>query len=544
MRTSCRRPTLVLGLGALAALLLAAAVAASPALAASPKPGGTLVIGRLFDPSTYDPHRTTAITVGAVSSLLYDTLLYIDHDLRTLTPGLARSWKVSPDARTYTFQLRDDVRFHSGRKLTAADVKFTFERILDPKTASPQKFRLGAVDAIETPDPTTLVLRLTAPQSDLLLQLANPFMGILDRESVEKHGAKYGSAGMSGTGPFMFKEWILNDHTTLKRFPEYRWGPPFFQNRGPAHVDEIVFRVIPEWQTLLFELERGNVHVFLGARPSDLEVLRRNRQIALLEARPNQQLHYVGFKVTRPGVSDVLVRKAISAAIDKERLVREIQRGLGSAARGMFLPGAPDYWAGQEAIFPRFDRVQARSLLDGAGWKPGPDGIRTKEGQRLKLTLYGMLGTVEGHEELFPLIQAQLKEVGVELDIRLETVAAYFPGLRKQDYDMWSLATPYVAVVEILNFWFSSGNIPSPNRTMWKDARTDELLGLARAATTDDARLKTLQELQRIVAENHLMLPLWHEAMVVPARVEIKGFRPHGLYAAAYYKLLDLWLDR
>ncbi len=526
------------------ALLLAAAAATSMVWAQAPRAGGTLVIGSLFDVPMLDPHRTTAITVAGLSTLLYDALLSIDYDLKTVGPGLARRWEVSADGLLYTFHLRDDVKFHSGRKFTAADVKYSFERILDPKTVSPHRFRLGDVAAIETPNDTTVVLRLKSQYADQLVQLAHPFVAIVDREAVERHGAKFGSAGTGGTGPFTFQEWVLNDHMTFKRFRDYRWGPGFFQNRGPAHLEEITVRIIPEYQTLLFETERGGVHTFKGLRNADVARMRRARGITVLEVSTAQQVHYLGFKVTRPLMSDVNVRKAISAALDREQLAKAVTRGLAPAARGIFLPSVRDYWPGQEALFPRFEPIRARSLLDAAGWKPGADGIRVKDGAGLRPTLLGMLGTVEEHEELHPLMQAQLKDVGVGVDVKLMAVPAFFAALAKQDYDMWTLATPYVSVLELLNFWYWSKNVPSPNRTMWTDARTDEQLLLARATQDADARARALGEIQKIAADNHLLIPLWHEALRVPTRVEVKGFRPHGIYATGYYKFLDVWLDR
>jgi ABC-type transport system substrate-binding protein len=528
-----------------AALIVAAALATATWTAASapagPARGGRFVIGKPLDPDGYDPHRVTAINASHVITLIYDNLVNIDFDLKTITPGLAREWEISRDGKVYTFKLRNDVKFHSGRRFTSADVKYTFERILDTRTASPHRFRLDQVETIETPDDTTVVLRLKQPQSDLLLQLTNPFMGIIDREAVEKYGPRYGAAGAGGTGPFMFVEWVPNERTVLRRNPEYRWGPPYYRNRGPAHVDEVVYRIIPEPQTLVFELERGNIHSAFSVRPADIDVLRRNPSVQILEAKPYQHIQYLSFKVTRPGISELNVRKAISAAINKAELVREVQRGQGAVAHGIVQPTTLDYWPGQEQVFPKYDPGLARRLLEEAGWRLGGDGIRVKDGQRLGLLFFGIAGN---QEELATLLQAHLRAVGIELTLRLVTLAAYFPGLRNQDYDVWSLDYPYATIQEMLNLYFWSGNIPSPNRVMWNDTNTDAYLLLARTARSDDARARYVQQLQKIVAENHLWVPLWHRVLLVPTRTEVKGYRPHGIYGQAYYKLLDLWIER
>lgn len=540
----CRSTRLVASFAAGLVTFALVAAGAPDARAQAPRSGGTLVIGSQFDVPRVDPHRTTAISVAGIASLLFDTLVGLDYDLKTVTPALARRWQVSADGLVYTFHLRDDVKFHSGRKMTAADVKWSYERILDPKTASPHRFRLSEVQSIETPDDRTVVLRLGRRNGDLLLNLASPYIAIVDRESVEKHGPKFGSTGADGTGPFVFQEWVLNDHMTLKRFPDYRWGPPFFENKGAPHVDEIVFRIVPEYQTLLFELERGNIHTFRGLRSGDVARLRKTSGVTVADATPSQQVHYLGFKVTRPALGDPNVRQAIGAALNRDQLAQAVTHGLVPAAKGIFVPTVADYWPGQERIFPGFDAGRAAALLDAAGWKRGGDGIRVKDGQRLRLTLLGMLGTVEEHEELHPLIQAQLREAGIDVEVKLLAVSAFFAALGKQEYDLWTLATPYVSVLELLKFWYWSKNAPSPNRTMWNDSRTDELLLAAEAAASAQARSQALAEVQRIVAENHLLLPLWHEVLRLPVRAEVKGLRPHGIGATGYYKLLDVRLER
>ncbi|MGH9650503.1 MAG: ABC transporter substrate-binding protein, partial [Terriglobales bacterium] len=215
--------------------------------------------------------------------------------------------------------------------------------------------------------------------------------------------------------------------------------------------------------------------------------------------------------------------------------------GQGSVARGIFLPSTRDYWPGQESIFPRYNPEQAKAWLDAAGWKVGSDGVRAKEGQKLSLTF---LGWVPEQEELATLLQAQLKTVGIDVQVRQAAISAYFPGLRRADHELWSLDTPYPSILELMHFWFWSGNIPSPNRANWNDKRTDELLTIARGARTDEARAKAVQEIQKIMADNQLVVPIWHRALIVATRAELKDFRPHGVYSGGFYKLLDARLDK
>jgi ABC-type transport system substrate-binding protein len=156
---------------------------------------------------------------------LYDTLVNLDFDLETITPGLAESWQVSPDGKTCTFALKKGVRFHNGKPFTTQDVKFTLDRWLDPATASPTKHRIAEIEEVTAKDDHTVVVRLKDRSNYLLFNLASGFASILKPEAITKHGADYGTLAVDGTGPFKFKEWVLRDRFVAERNPDYAWGP-------------------------------------------------------------------------------------------------------------------------------------------------------------------------------------------------------------------------------------------------------------------------------------------------------------------------------
>ena len=222
-----------------------------PLAIGAPGSGNTFVFARQEETETLDPERTTAISSAEVSYLLYDTLTSLDYD-NTVKPGLAEKWEISPDGKTYTFTLRRGVKFHSGRPMTSADVKFTLDRWRALK-GSPTAFNVSPVERVDAPNPTTVVLHLKEPLSILLVNLSSYSASILNQDFVTRAGDDYGTAAgkVDGTGPFVLKEWVRNDRLIVTRNASYNWGPPIYKNRGPSRIDTVVFRVMtedaPEW---------------------------------------------------------------------------------------------------------------------------------------------------------------------------------------------------------------------------------------------------------------------------------------------------------
>jgi peptide/nickel transport system substrate-binding protein len=239
----------------MAFVLTAAPLLAQPRLALA-QPADTLIILRTIDADNYDPVRSTARSAGEVDEMLTDTLTSVDWDMKTIKPGLAKSWTVSPDGKLYTFKLRDDVTFCDGRKMTADDVVYSLNRLADPATHSPVRWRAGQMKEIRAVDPTTVEYELNQPSSELLFQLSLFFAGIVDKHSVETLGANFGVQGFNGTGPFCWSSWTPRSDMVLTKHEGYNWGPPIFKNPSPQ-VDKIIWRVIPDDNTRLAALQSG-----------------------------------------------------------------------------------------------------------------------------------------------------------------------------------------------------------------------------------------------------------------------------------------------
>ncbi|PIK72260.1 peptide ABC transporter substrate-binding protein, partial [Methylobacterium frigidaeris] len=198
-----------------------------PALAQTKAP---LTILRVIDADRYDPVRSTATSASEVLFMLADTLVSLDFDMKTVKPLLAKSWTASADGRTYTFDLRQDVKFCDGRPMTAEDVVYSLKRWIDPATRSPVASRAGKVKDIRATDDHTVVYELQEPFSDLLYQLTQSFGSVVDKNTVEKLGQNFGVQGFNATGPYCWVSWTPRQDLVLKKNPHYNWGPPIYKN--------------------------------------------------------------------------------------------------------------------------------------------------------------------------------------------------------------------------------------------------------------------------------------------------------------------------
>jgi len=234
------------------ALLVAATLIPGAAMAQ------TLVVAQGADAVNLDPHTTNDQPSSRVRRQIYETLIVQGEDL-VLRPGLATSWK-QLDELTYEFKLRQGVKFHNGETFKASDVKFTFERLLDPNTRADAKFLLEMIAEIQVIDDYTIRIKTKSPFSPILAHLAHPVAAILNEKAVKEAGSAYGTRVAVGTGPFRFVTWVSQSHIILQRFDDY-WGEP-------AKVQQVVFRAIPEGTVRAIELETGTSTLRMTWNPS------------------------------------------------------------------------------------------------------------------------------------------------------------------------------------------------------------------------------------------------------------------------------------
>jgi len=515
-----------------------AAIGLCTGLALSASAGAqTLNFMKSIDAPHYDGQRTTWSPSSDIVNMIQDTLVALDWDGKTPIPYLAKSWDISPDGKTYTFHLRDDVQFCSGKKFTSADVVYTFQRLKDPNTKGPYAWRAGDIKEIRATGPHTVEYELKAPFSELLLQLTMFTNAIINKDNVEALGKDYGLKDIDGTGPWCFVSWQPRTEVVLKRHDAYRWGPSMYKNPGPVKFQRLVIKFIPEDSSRLAAMMGGQFD-FTNQFPTQfIAQAKQAPTITVQQAKPNFQLLYYGYKITRPIVADKRVREAMNIAINRAEIAKGVLLGNAAPAYTFVDPDARDFAPATRDVIKE-DVERAKRLLDEAGWRVGSDGIREKDGMKLAPKIY--YTSAGNSPKVSEAIQGYLRKVGI--DWRLNpwdsTIAPIKMG--EQDYEIWTVTVPYMSAGDLMSLYFDSRNIPTPNRMNWKDPRTDELLNAGKAALTDQDRMKNFQAVQEIVTNEFLWIPVLNIDMHMVTSKRLKGARPHMLYQNTFYKGLDL----
>lgn len=518
-----------------ASAVLGLAALAGPAFAQTPT---SLTIVREVDSDRYDPQRSTARGASEIIFMMADTLVSLDHDMATIKPGIASSWTTSPDGKTYTFKLRNDVSFCDGKKLTAQDVVYTIKRWIDPATRSPVAWRAGKIEDIVATDDYTIEYRLKAPFSELLYQLTQSFAVVIDKANVEALGADFGVKGFNGTGPYCWGEWKPRNEFRLKKNAAYKWGPPIYENKGAAQIDEIVWKIVPEENTRLAAVMTGQSQVTQYVPYSGLSQIRANKALKLVESKEAFWTYFVGFKIDKDGVNDPAVRKAMVMAVDQKAIADDLYFGEVEPAYSYISTESLDWNKAMTAGLLKTNVAEANKILDAAGWVKGSDGFRMKDGKKLSPIAYGFTGST--WQKLMEAIQGDLRKIGVDLRVQLFDATIAWGKLATQEFDMFGMSFPYISAGDALNLYFPSANAPTPNRMNWKDPATDELLNKGITALNDADRAAAYGEVLKKVHEAALWMPLYHEPMKIAASTRLGPFKAHNIYGCGLYKGLDL----
>jgi len=470
----------------------------------APPGGGRLVYGLTLAPSGIDPHVDASSELGIPLTSVYDTLVYQDLD-GNFVAGLAERWEVSDDGLVYTFYLRRDVHFHDGTPFNAQAVQFNLDRVRDLGAASRKAGgMLGPYERTEVVDDYTVRLHLSDPYAPLLDSLSQVYLGMASPAAVQQWGSEY-QLHQVGTGPFIFQEYLPNDHLTLVRNPDYAWAPEVYDHDGPAYLDEIEFRFYVDPAVRALALESGEAHVMGEIPPQDAVRLEGDERFALyLVPVPGHPLQFF-INSARPPTDDLRVRQAILHAADRESIVNTVFLGYSPVAWGPLAASTMGYEPQLEGTYAH-DPVRANALLDEAGWlDTDGDGIRDKDGQPLILQAYlqgwGYL------PEVGQLLQSQLHDVGI--DMQMQTVAypaaveAASQGLHHLAPMVFSSSDP-----SVLNLTFPSSSEPGFNWSKTDDAELAGFLAEAVHAMDLNRRAELYSQAQLRIMDLALVLPV------------------------------------
>ncbi|HBM76308.1 MAG TPA: glutathione ABC transporter substrate-binding protein [Clostridiaceae bacterium] len=438
---------------------------------------------------------------------IYETLFMKDPKTGEIKPLLADSYE-NPDDNTWIIKLKKNIKFQDGTPFNSEAVKYTFEKIMDPKTASPRASLLKSVDKIETPDDYTVILHTKEPYGIMLTALAHDNLSIVSPKA-DKAGDINKNAKGAGTGPYVFSEWVPGDHLTLVKNPDY-WN-------GAPKIESITFKVVPEMSTAVSMLESGEADFLNAIPPEHIERLKDNKDISVTLIKGNPTF-YVGFNFEKKPFDNLKVRQAISYAINKDSYISTLN-GLGYKSNGIIGPKLIGYDAEIEKHGYDYDIAKAKQTLAEAGY---PNGFKTT------LTV----ANTDAYMKIAPFVQAQLKEIGITVDLNVLDWASYiaYSKAGKQDIYLGGWANATGDGEELLYPQFYSKSIGASNYSRYNKPDMDALILKCRTTVDQNERLKNLRQANIALTDDVAWIPLYDSNVTLAVRKNVKGivFEPNN----------------
>ncbi|WP_159500064.1 ABC transporter substrate-binding protein [Microbacterium sp. 18062] len=503
----------VLSVGAALALALTACSAPAEPEA---QDGGTLVYATGdAEPTCLDPHVGGNYPQALISTQFLEPLVGRTSD-GTITPWLATEWTVSDDGLTWDFTLRDDVAFTDGTPLDAEAVKLNIEHLQDPDTGSSTGYlAVAKIVEVEVVDDAHARLHLSEPDAALLESLSQQWTAIQSPAGLAR-GAEENCAAPIGTGPFIVDEWVPQQQITLVRNDDYDTPDAATENTGAAHLDEIVWRFIPDAATRWAALQSGEVDVIDNPQPDAIVAAEASDDIAHIDAPRPGASNRIELNSGQAPFDDVRVREAFIRAADPNPGIESLY--LGTVERSYSpLASTEPVAVADETPFDT-DLVAAEALLDAAGWTGrDADGIRTKDGQRLTVRFpVSTNQSVAAEQSLFEQIQANAAAAGFEVVLTPVDLSSWYGALAANEYE--AVSAPYTKVgPDVLRILYhSDGIVPAPsgyfaNHAQLSDPALDALLDAASATNDAEERADLYAQAQEIILGSFTVLPLYDQ---------------------------------
>jgi len=482
--------------------------------------GGELSFALATSPDSLDPHTSGLAVAVRVIRTLYDSLVVQLPD-NTIKPWLATEWTISDDGKSYTFKLRQDVKFHDGTPFNAEAVKFNFDRILDPATkAANAAALLRPYESSEVVDEFTIKLNLSTPSRAFLGNLSQALLGIVSPTAAKKYGDQF-SKNPVGTGPFKFVKWDENAEIKVERNPDYKWGPELVTNRGAALLDAISFRIVPEEATRIGSVQSGQVLAAETVPPQNILTLKSDPAFQVFGANTVGLPYTLFFNLQHAPWNELKARQAVQLTVDVDAIVKTLYLGTYDRAWSPLTPGTFGYDASLEGgVKP--DIAKANQLLDELGWTKGADGVREKDGK--KLTLHYVDGTPnrEKRNDIAVIIQQQLKQIGIAVDVEI-TKDVRTVVYTNYAYDLYGNSQVNSDPNALYALYHSFDPKGPASLSKLADPQIDKLLEQGAVENDDAKRADIYKQIQQSIIQNAIILPIYVFPYTVAAAKSVNG---------------------
>ena len=501
-----------------------------------PEDGGVMIDATRGEPSGLVPMLAGEAAASAVAQNIFSSLLRYDKNLE-FEGQLAESWQISPDQRVITFKLKPNLKWADGKSLTSADILFTWKLITDEKTRTPYGSDYKLVVKAETPDARTFRVSYAEPYAPAINSWAG--LDILPKHLLEGKDINTSPFVRNPVGSHYYKleKWLPGEQISLVRNP--------LSTQGPAHIERLVSRFIPDEASQFLELMANNI---------DTMVLSPVQYARIFPARPELQKKfalykelgnnytYLGFNLKHKPFDDIRVRKAINYAIDKQELIDGVLLGMGEPVASPYKPGTR--WSNPKLKPYSYDPDKARALLEEAGFRKNRDGILERNGKPLSFEI--LTNQNKQREMSAVLIQRRLKEIGIDVRIRVLEWASFISRFIKTgDFDVVLLGWQLAIDPDQYAIWHSSQQAPGQfNFLGYKNNQVDRLLERGRVELNPDKRMRIYHEFAEILLEDSPIVYLFAGYGLQAMHKRVKGIENPAPPAGIGYNSQEWYIPR
>jgi peptide/nickel transport system substrate-binding protein len=478
---------------------------------------GSLAIGLFAEPDSLDPAAMRLIPSYQVTSSIYDQLLWkvAGQPADQFIPGLATSYDVSGDGKTYTFKLRKGVTFHDGTPFNAAAVKATFDRIVAPATKSVSaKASLGPYQSSTVLDDYTVQVSFTSVNGGFLNNVASPLLAIVSPTAAKSPG--FGRNPV-GSGPFKFSNWISGQSISLVPNEKYTWGPDVPGLKGPAKLSQVTYRVVTSSPSQANALQTGALQVAQGMDIPDVVRLTSAGFQQKVVGSAGMPFGFM-LNVSKAPTNDLRVREAVQYATDTAAINSTVFSNVYKQANTVLTSETFGY---SDTVSFSYDPGKAADLLDQAGWTKGANGMRSKNGQSLQLSW--LLSTGFGFQDAAQLMAAQLQKVGIASTITQQGSPEVFANIEKGIMNVSSIYD-YAADPYILNTLFSCAEDgDGPNYAHFCSPHIDAQIATANTTVSSSARAAAYEQIENELMQQAMFVPIYELAAVFVTAKSVSG---------------------
>ncbi|MFF2841326.1 ABC transporter substrate-binding protein [Paenarthrobacter sp. NPDC057981] len=535
---SGKKPAAVVSvLGAVALLASAcgggADAGAQQSAAASPVAGGNLNFAVSVDRGCIDPQQVGNNDAIAIARQTVASLTAQDPKTGEIVPWLAEKFENNADATSFTFTLRTGASYADGTAIDAASVKTNFEAIkaLGAKATLGSTY-LSDVSGITVKDPQTVVVDFSKPNAQFLQATSTFTLGLLSPASAKLSEADRCAGKFSGSGPFNVKSYTVDKEAVLERRSGYNWPSSTNSNKGEAYLDSVTFKIIPEAGNRTGSLQSGQIDATAAISAADIQLFSGNGFWNETRANPGV-VYNLYSNESNPKLKETAVRQAISKAINREEITKTLLTEADQPAKGILSHTTP-YFKDYSSLLAH-DPDGAKKLLDDAGWNPGADGIREKNGEKLsfKVTYW------QSPKEVLELVQQQLKAIGVDLQLKFTTIADVTAAQADKTYD-FSYGNLTRSDPDVLRTVFAS-NTARGGSNLREKLPVDDTLGEQAAALDKDARQKLVDQAQEALIKDAHSIPLYELSTTISASEKVHDLKFEASSRLDFY---DAWLSK